>query len=370
MPHLLFVSNSAYNLWHFRRPVWEELLAHGYRITALAPTDGYESRLRSAGIAFVALPALQPHQQDWREDLVLLFTLRQTYREIAPDLILHFTIKPNIYGSMAARWCGIPAVANVTGLGTTRLSGAWVWWRTAQMYRIAFRGAAAVICQNAADMATLQATGARPSRWHVIPGSGVDREVFRPQALPEAPPFRFLFVGRMLVDKGVGELFQAWRQLAAVVPQAELHLIGSRPEDHPHILDDASWQAGLALAGVHYHGRVEEVLPFLYATHVVVLPSYREGLSRALLEAMATARPIITTDVPGCRELVEDQATGWLVPAQDAKALARAMRQAAETPLEQLQAMGRRSTQVVAEQYGAEHIGTHYRALVDLLLCR
>lgn len=370
MPHILFVSNSAYNLWHFRRPVWEALLVEGYHITALAPEDGYESDLRSAGIKFVALPALQPHQQSWRQDLALLAVLRRKYRALNPDLILHFTIKPNIYGSIVARWCGIQSVANVTGLGTTRLSGPWVWWRTAQMYRHAFRGVAAVVCQNASDQNNLQAIKARPIRWHLIPGSGVDTDLFRPQNLPEVPPFRFLFVGRILVDKGIGELFDAWRRLHPVLPQAELHVVGSRPEDHPHMLDETQWQAGLALPRLHYHGRVEEVLSLLYQTQVLVLPSYREGLSRALLEAMATARPIITTDVPGCRELVVDQKTGWLVPAQHVDALAQAMQQAFVTPIEQLQAMGKEASRLVEEQYSAARIGSHYLKLVNSLLCQ
>lgn len=350
--------------------MWRALLDQDYQVVALAPADGQEESLKRVGIDFVALPELRRFANSPWLDYRLLRALVNAYRRIAPDVIFHFTVKPNIYGSLAAHKVGCPSIATITGLGTTWLNGALLRWATTKLYRYSLPKAEAVIGQNAHDLEELQRIGVVAKRWQLIPGSGVDLQHFTPQEMPEYADGErhFLFLGRMLIDKGVLELFNAWRQIHHLLPDGHLHLVGEFNTSHPRTIPVKEWEVGLKLPRVTFHGYQEEVRNHLQSSHVVILPSYREGMPRSLLEAMAMGKPIIATDVPGCRELTIPRRNGWRIPARSSAALAEAILQADRSSNVLLADLGRQGRQLVEGGYSETIVAQQYLELIEEIL--
>lgn len=345
------------------------LLREGYDVIALAPADGKEQMLEEAGLRFVDLPSLRQYGNGPISDVVLYRTLVRKYQELQPDLILHFTIKPNIYGSVAARKVGIRSVATITGLGTTWLNGMLLRKITQVLYRYSLPATNAIVGQNAHDLESLQRIGVKANEWQLIPGSGIDMDEFS-STLPAvpAPARHFLFLGRMLIDKGLEELFNAWHQIHHLLPDVHLHLVGELDQQHPRCIPEKVWQAGTALPRVVYHDYQEDVRPYIDRSQIVILPSYREGIPRSLLESMSMGKPIIATDVPGCRELAVPRKTGWRVPARSSAALAEAMLQAARSKPEELTQLGSNGRKLVRDGYSEAIVAQQYLEIIKELL--
>ena len=368
---VLLVSNTAYNLYHYRRAVWQALLQQGNSVAALAAPDAYVEELRAAGIVFHPLPVLGDYRATPTKALTLYRQLRRVYAELRPAVILHFTIQANTVGSLVASHLRLPSVATITGLGTTWLRTPRSRWLVSLLYRWTLPRASAVVIQNQADQAALTAAGVRGARWQHIAGSGVDVDYYRPRTDTVLPPSRrFLYVGRMLIDKGIEELFTAWELACRDSLVGELHLVGERPPVHPRVIPSGIWEWGLRLPRVTMHPAQEDIRPHLLQSHFVVLPSYREGLSLTLLEALATRTPIITTLVPGCRELIEQVRTGWGVPPHDPRALADALLDASRTEATTWQRMGQNGRQLIERAYSAPVVAEQYVHLVRQLMVR
>ncbi|MGH1433662.1 MAG: glycosyltransferase family 4 protein [Lewinella sp.] len=368
-PSILLVSNSAFNILHFRRSLWRMLLQEGYNVIALAPADGKEKLLEKAGLRFIDLSSLQQYGNGPVSDVLLYKTLVRKYGDLRPDLILHFTIKPNIYGSVAAQKVGIPSIATITGLGTTWLNGVLLRKITQALYRFSLPASNVIVGQNAHDLESLQKIGVKAKEWQLIPGSGIDMDEFAPNDLVVSSPAKhFLFLGRMLIDKGLEELFNAWHQIHHLLPDAHLHLVGELDRQHPRCIPEKIWTAGIDLPRVAYHGYQENVRQYIGRSQVVILPSYREGIPRSLLESMSMGKPIIATDVPGCRELAVPRKTGWRVPARSSAALAEAILQASRSKPEELSQLGNNGRKLVQEGYSETIVAQQYLEIIQDLL--
>lgn len=333
---ICLISNTAWNLTHFRMKHILALLDMGIEVHAIAPPDGNEQKLADLGVKFhpwiIERRSLNP-----MKELVSIRRLQKIYNQIKPDLVHHYTVKAVLYGTAAARLCGIQAIVNsVTGLpyiivspkkGILKRLARWVAMR---WYGWAVTGKqTATVLQNQDDLELLEsfAPGVKQNAI-VTNGSGVDLEHYAEK--PKKTRFRrspvnVLFVGRFLKEKGVFELMDAVRRLRSQRVPFEMHMCGDF--DHGNrssaTFDDlAAWkEEGL----VDWSGRLEDVRGKLNAADLVVLPSYREGTPRSLLEALAVGRPLVTTDVPGCRNVVDDNVNGLLVQAKDPVELADAM---------------------------------------------
>ena len=368
MKHVLLVSNTTRNIYHYRRTVWVELLNNGYRISVVAAEDDRASELRGEGISCYDVPLLADYGKSPLRLCRLYRQLSDLYLRLAPEVILHFTIQPNTVGSLAAARRKIPSAATITGLGTTWLQSVATRWVTTRLYRWSLRSSDLVITQNGEDKRELEGRGVHPPAWRLVPGSGVNTEEFPGRtdtALPEQRTF--LYLGRMLVDKGVAELFAAWQQAWQVGLRGQLWLVGERPAGHPRALSDETWERGIKLPGVSHFPSTDEVPAYLFKSHFVVLPSYREGLSLTLLEALATETPVLTTLVPGCRELVVGQHTGWAVPPRSAAALAEALLAAHRMPYEEWRRMGQNGRRLIKAKYSARMVANAYLEVVKSL---
>ena len=302
-------------------------------------------------------------------DALLLFRYRAVLRKIGPAAYCGFTIKPNVYGAAAARMVGIPAINNVTGLGTTYLSHGLLWRLTARLYRWAFWRSYRVFFHNGEDLAIfVKERIIRADQGAVIPGSGVNLEQFSPMDQTKAAEaLSFLFVGRAIRDKGISEFVDAARLLRDRMPEARFQVLGSPDPGNTTSVSAAEFQSWIDEGLIEHLGEHPDVRPFIRSATAVVLPSYREGMSRALLEGAAMGKPLIATDVAGCRELVEEGVTGALCRPRDAASLGDAMERIARSSTEQLQALGRAARRKVEREFGEQIVVDAYlQALAEV----
>ena len=297
-------------------------------------------------------------------DLRLLARYRSLLKRLLPAAYLSYTIKPNIYGSFAAASLGIPAVPNVSGLGTAFIRGGPLQAIVTRLYRMGFARAPAVFFQNDEDRRLfVDRRIVREHQARVLPGSGVDLERFTPAPLPAGPPV-FLFIGRLLRDKGVVEFVEAARSLKRELPLARFQLLGGLDEGNRTAIGQGEIASWVTEGVVEQLGTTDDVRPFIAGATAVVLPSYREGLPRSLLEAAAMARPLVASDVPGCRDVIEDGVNGYICAARDVASLSEAMRRLANLPRDEQLAMGEAGRRLVQERYSEAFV---IRAYLDIL---
>jgi glycosyltransferase involved in cell wall biosynthesis len=329
---VVVIGGWAPSLIKFRGPLLAAMVARGHEVIAMAAdgTAAIAAQLAELGVAFEPIE-LERAGIDPIADGKAIRALAGRLRTLRPDLVLGYTIKPVIYGSLAARLAGVPRrAAMITGLGSALASARTPKQRVVAMvarllYRAGLAQCEVVIFQNTDDRDELARIGALPRRARVaiVRGSGVDLAHYTPSPLPPGPA-SFLFIGRLLRDKGIAEYVAAARLVRAHHPEARFRIAGWL-DPNPESLTQAELDALVADGTLEYLGPCDDVRPHLAAAHVLVLPSYREGTPRSVLEAMAMSRAVITTTAPGCRETVVDNESGLLVPVGDARLLAAAM---------------------------------------------
>jgi glycosyltransferase involved in cell wall biosynthesis len=361
---IVLSANSDWNIANFRVGLIRGLRNAGYEPVVIAPKDpAAEGRMRELDVEGIAVrvdrSGLNPVA-----DLRLLADYRRLLRRLRPAAYLGYTIKPNIYGSCAASALGIPAIPNVSGLGTAFIRNGPIQHLVTSLYRVGFRKAPVVFFQNVEDRDLfVERRIVRKDQARVLAGSGVDLGRFTP-APPAAGPPAFLLVARLLRDKGVLEFVDAARSLRLELPDARFQLLGPIDDGNRTAISRAEVESWVAEGVIEYLGTTDDVRPAIAAATALVLPSYREGLPRSLLEAGAMARPLIATDAPGCRAVVEHGVNGYLCAVRDAGSLAAAMRRMVELPEAERLAMGEAARRKVQDEFGEERV---IRAYLDVL---
>ena len=323
---VLIALNTAWNLVNFRAGLIRALVAEGHEVIAVAPSDSYAPQLVALGCRYLPLAMDNQGTHPGRDGLLLLRFVALFVRE-RPDVFLGYTVKPNVYGSLAAHLLGVPVVNNIAGLGAVFIEKSWVTAVVRSLYRLALGRSIRVFFQNADDCRLFVDGGlVRPGVTALLPGSGIDLERFSfSPPLGNKQKFRFLLVGRMLWDKGVGEFVEAARLLHKRWPHVECCLLGFVDVLNPAAISLVQIEEWVASGAVRYLGVSDDVRGELVAADCVVLPSYREGTPRSLLEAAAIGRPLVATDVVGCREVVDEGHNGLLCRVRDAQDLAEKM---------------------------------------------
>ncbi len=364
MKRILIVGSYSPSLINFRGPLILALRARGYSVQVCAPAirqDASSRRwLETEGITWHDAPLSRTGLNPFK-DLRALLALIRLMRENRPDVFIGYTIKPVIWGLLASRIARVPKrVALITGLGyafTGSASGkrALVQSIARRLYRLALRGAQVIFFQNPDDRADFARLGLLPegATVMIVNGSGVNLQWFAMADLPRGPT-KFLLIARLLGDKGIREFTGAAAILGRKWPGTEFHLVGGLDPNPNGILRSEidEWvRAGIIV----WHGAVDDVRPALAACHVYVLPSYREGTPRTVLEAMAMGRAVVTTDAPGCRETVEPNVNGFIVPPRDVAALVEAMEQFLLQP-NLVPEMGAQSRRIAEEKYDVHKV--------------
>jgi glycosyltransferase involved in cell wall biosynthesis len=369
---IVIALNTAWNLVNFRAGLIRALVAEGHEVVAVAPPDEYVTKLEGLGCRFVALPMDNKGTHPGR-DLLLFFRFLKLLRRERPDVFLGYTIKPNVYGSLAAHLLGIPVVNNIAGLGAVFIRDNWLTRLVKQFYGTSLSRSRHVFFQNNEDMRQFVEQGlVEKDKVSRLPGSGIDLSTFSyaPMLRLENRPLHFLLVARLLWDKGVGEYIEAARMVHRQYPTAKFQLLGFLDVKNPTAVSSEQMNEWVEEGVVEYLGVADDVKPYLAAADCVVLPSYREGVPRSLLEAAAVGRPIVTTDAVGCRDAVDDGMNGLICRTGDAEDLADKLLQMIEMSPEARERMGLAGRRKIELEFDEKIVIDRYLRVIDEIIHR
>lgn len=360
MKKVAIVINTSWNIYNFRLSLIKALQQEGMEVFALAPEDAYSKRLVEEGCHFVPVP-MQSSGANPIHEAGVFVNLLNAYKKVKPDVILHYTIKPNLYGTVAARMLGIPCINNVSGLGTAFLNNSLVSKIARRLYRVAFRYPKKVFFQNDADQELfLRFNMVAENITQVIPGSGIDTTRFQPNGSHTNKEFTFLVISRLLYDKGLMEYAEAIRILKQKGIKARFQLLGAADPGHRRGIPLQTLKQWVDEKVVEYLGTTDDVLSVIHQADCIVLPSYREGTPRTLLEAASAGKPIVTTNAPGCNNVVTDGHNGFLCKVRDAEDLADKMLKMYQLEEEQRDTLAQNSRQVAVTRFDERLVINHY----------
>jgi glycosyltransferase involved in cell wall biosynthesis len=314
---ILVLANFGMGLYKFRKELLEELIKQSNEVYVSLPNDEYVPMLEKLGCKYVETQ-LDRRGTNPISDLKLMFSYVKMIRRIKPDVVLTYTIKPNVYGGIACRMTKIPYIPNITGLGTALENSGLLQSVASCLYKVALREASCVFVQNRENADFMTEKGIIKRKLRLIPGSGVNLNHYQVLDYPsDDEVVRFLFISRVMKQKGIDEYLAAAKYIKDRYPKTEFHILGFCEEAYEQKLNDLD-----AKGIIQYHGIQTDVREFHKISHCTIHPTYYpEGMSNVLLESAACGRPIITTNRSGCREIVDDGVNGYLVEEQDSQDL-------------------------------------------------
>ncbi len=343
------------------------LLARGYEVHTIAPHDNYTHFLEEAGCTHHDV-TMDSRGVNPIKDTALFFELLGIYRKLRPDVILHFTIKPNVYGTLAASILKIPTINNVCGLGTVFLKKNLVSVVAMTLYKLAFLFPKKVFFQNSDDLNLFLDRNLIPKQSaDLIPGSGIDLRRFQPMEFKRNKVFTFLLISRLITDKGILEYVQAIENLKQKGFTGRFQLLGAKDPEHQRGIQLSVINHWISSGTVEYLGTTDDVRAFIQMADCIVLPSYREGAPRTLLEAASSSKPIIATDVPGCHHVVVDNHNGLLCKIKSADDLAEKMEKMSNLDDLTLRKFGENGRKKIEIQFDEQLVIDKYLKELDTL---
>jgi glycosyltransferase involved in cell wall biosynthesis len=351
---VLICSNYAWTIVNFRLPLIKRLIKNGYRVVVVTQYDGYEGQIAECvdkiQPLFISRKGVNP-----LVDSITLLDLVIFFLKLKPDYLLLFTIKPVIYGAIAAKLFNIKTIVMITGLGTAFIANNWITRLVKRLYRFALSSVATVFFQNNDDNDLfLKNNLIKPNVCKLTPGSGIDTCQFTYSPLPQNSEITFILIARMLWDKGIDEYVQAARIIKLKYPNTKFQLLGALGVENRTAISDERMASWVKEGSVEYLGETNDVRAYIEKSSCVVLPSYREGTSRVLLEAASMGRPVITTDVPGCREVVENRITGLLCRPKDHGDLSNKMEIMINLSFEKRKIMGSKGREKIKKEFNQD----------------
>lgn len=349
---ILILANNDVGLYKFRKELMQELIKKGNRVAVSLPDGELIPDIKKLGVKFI------PTKVDRRginpvTDVKLFFTYIRMISTLKPDLVMTYTIKPNVYGGMASRLFRIPYAINITGLGTTFQKENWIKKLVSFLYKISCKKAKVVFFENEENKQIFIENGLiKEEQACKLNGAGVNLEEYPYTEYPdESQPIRFLFIGRVMKEKGVDELFAAAKEIKKDYPDVFFDIVGPMEDEYGETIQDLE-NKGI----IKYHGYQKDVKPFIARCHCFVLPSYHEGMANTLLEAAAMGRPLITTRIHGCMEAVEEGENGFLTETKDVEGLLSQLKKFLETDWMNKKELGATSRTLVQERFNKKEI--------------
>ena len=351
---VLILANYDLGLYKFRKEVLEALCSR-YKVFVSCPRGEYIEKIEAIGCKYIG-QEFNRRGTNPLADFEQLIGYVELIKKVKPDVVLTYTIKPNVYGGLACQLTRTPYIANVTGLGTSIENGGIMQFLTTNLYKIGLRKADCVFFQNSSNRKLFIDNNIVKRHTRLIPGSGVNLVFHTFEEYPdETDGLRFLFVGRIMKDKGIGELLSAMKMLHNEHPNISLDIVGGYDEDYSSTLDKAVNEGY-----IRYHGRQEDVHSFYKNSHCVVLPSYHEGMANVLLEGASTGRPVIASNIPGCMETFDDGKTGFGCKVKSAESLADALKKFLELSHQEKASMGIAGREKVKKEFNRSIIVNAY----------
>lgn len=343
---ILILANFGMGLYNFRKELLEELLQQGNKVYISLPNDEYVTKLKSLGCHYVET-ALERRGTNPVKDSMLFLQYIQLIRQINPDLVLTYTIKPNVYGGLACRVTNTPYITNITGLGTSLESKSVIQKFTIYLYKIGLKKASCLFFQNHTNLKFFMTNQIAKNKTRLVPGSGVNIHHHSFEKYPEDDQqIRFLFIGRMMKAKGIDELLQAASIIKKKYPNTHFDLVGGCEEDYHQQLADLQ-----SLEVITYHGQQKDVQSFIKKSHATILPSYHEGTANVLLESASAGRPVLASRVPGCKETFDEGISGLAFEVKNVDSLVDTIEKFIHMPYEQKRAMGIAGRKKIEKEY-------------------
>ena len=359
---ILVLTNNIGGLHSFRKEVMKAIVDAGYEVYISEPDDDERVKYFEEIGCRIIKTDFNRRGMNPIADFKLMLKYRRMIKRLKPKAVLSYTIKPKIYGGIACRLTGTPQLANVTGLGDAMENGGWLQKLTIGLYKVGIGKARCVFFQNATNKQFCEAHGIVGRKARLLPGSGVNLEHHRFQELPPDGIIKFLFISRLLRDKGTEEFFEMAKSIKAKYENTEFQILGWCEGDYQQQLDEL-----VEIGVVRYLGSTSDVRPYLRDVHCTIMPSYHEGMSNVNLESAANGRPVITTDVPGCRETVDDGVSGFLVKARDAQSLIDGVERFIKLPYQEKRVMGGEARKKVEREVDRHIvIDSYLRAIRDV----
>jgi len=343
--NIVIISNISRGLYSFRREL-VEILSKSHNVTVLAADTGHVSELKAMGCNFIDVP-MDRHGTNPLKELQLISRYRKLLKDLKPEIALTYTIKPNIYGGMVCASLGIRQVANITGLGTAVENSGKTQKLMLALYRCGLRKAQMVFFQNQANMDYMIEKKVVKGRYDLLPGSGVNLEQYKVLEYPLGDTVHFTYIGRVTKKKGIEQFIEAAKTIHEEYPQTCFHICGRCDSEYETLIKELN-EKGMVI----YHGLIDDISGMHAISSCTLHPSYYpEGMSNVLLESCACARPIITTDRPGCREVVDDGVNGFVVKQRDSKDLIEKVEKFLNLSWEERRQMGLRGREKVEKTF-------------------
>ena len=332
---VLILANIGLGLYKFRKELLEEL-AKENEVFFCIPNDEFVDPIKKLGCQFIDNPLLDRHGTNPVKELKLISFYKKVLRDVKPDIVLTYTIKPNAYGGMACASLGVPYVANITGLGTSIENGGLMQKVSLTLYKRGLRKAQKVFFQNTENRDFMVGNGVVKGAYDMLPGSGVNLNQYNVFPYPDGDTVDFVFIARVMKEKGIDQYLDAAKEIRKRHPETRFHICGFCEQNYEGLLKELNDNGTVV-----YHGLISDMTEIYKMISCTVHPTYYpEGLSNVLLESAASGRPIITTDRSGCREVVEDGVNGYVVKQQDSKDLIEKIEKFMSLSLDERKAMG------------------------------
>ena len=362
-------ANTSWGVYNFRYGLIKELINKNYNVLVVAPYDKYTEKLKDIGCKTIDI-YINSKSTNPIDDLKTFYQYLKIYKKEKPDIVLNFTIKPVIYSSLTCSILGIKTINTITGLGTGFIKNNLITKIIKFLYKISQKKVDRIFFQNKDDLELfINENLIDKEKTDVIPGSGINTEKFKPiKAKKEDNIFRFLLIARMLWDKGVGEYVEACKILKKKYKNVECLLLGATHVDNPSAIPIEKIKEWEKEGIIKYLGTTDDVRMEISKADCIVLPSYREGTSRVLLESASMEKPIIATDVPGCNNIVKDGWNGFLCKVKDAKDLADKMEKMVNLTKEERIKMGKRGREKIIKEFDEKIVIEKYIEVIDKIL--
>ncbi|MDR0138859.1 glycosyltransferase family 4 protein [Metabacillus idriensis] len=332
---ILVLANFGMGLYNFRKELLEELIKQDNQVYISLPHDKYVPKLEKIGCKFIDTHLERRGTNPFR-DFKLLLDYVEIIKRIKPDVVLTYTIKPNVYGGIACAITKTPYITNITGLGTAVENKGLIQKITLMLYKIGLKEASCVFFQNKTNRMFFEDNKIVGSKTRLIPGSGVNIQQHKYESYPlNDEKIRFLFIGRIMKSKGIEELLEASKLVKAKYPNVQFDLIGGIEENYIEQIDKLE-----SLDIIKYHGQQDDVRSFIKNSHATILPSYHEGLANVLLESASSGRPVLSSKVPGCVETFEEGLSGFGFESMNVDSLVNAIMKFINLRYDQKKEMG------------------------------
>lgn len=365
---VVIVVNTAWNVYNFRLGLIKSLQKSGYEVSVIAPKDMYVEKLLEYKIKHYNVE-MDNKGSNVLKDIGLILQYYKILKTIKPDIILSYTIKPNIYTSFVSKILDIPVVCNVSGLGSAFVSQTFVSHIVKFLYKVAFLFANRVFFQNISDQQFfISHKLVDKNVSQLIAGSGIDTALYQPTSIKQSLKPKFIMVARLIKDKGVLEYIEAAKVIKSKYKDIEFALLGDFYFDNPTSITHQEVQKWCDDGIIEYLGVSDNVKDIVQEYDCVVLPSYREGLSRVLLEAASMSKPIVTTDIAGCKEVVEDGVNGFLCKVKDVESLVEALEKMIKLSTTQREEMGLKGREKVIKEFSEDLVIDAYFEVISELL--